>query len=151
MSHAEECALQVMETLPRVMRCARVEAHRRRSLDLTTPQFRSLRMLERYGAVSLNDLAQRLDLTAPTTSRVVQALTAQGLVTREVDQVDRRRIVLQLTNVGREKLEMLKGEMIAALTRRLENISSEDLTVVMRSLLILREAFAVGPCGANEC
>jgi DNA-binding MarR family transcriptional regulator len=142
MSAAEECALQVMETLPLVMRRARLDARRHRSMDLSPPQFHSLRMLECHGAISLNDLAHRLDMTAPTASRLVQTLSEQGLVTRQVDQIDRRRLVLQLTAKGRDTLEVWRKDMIAALAQRLAHIPDERIAALIDSLHLLREVFS---------
>jgi long-chain acyl-CoA synthetase len=68
-------------------------------LDLSLPQYRLLALLV-DGAAMSSTLAERLTVKPPTVTAVVDGLVARGLVTRQVDPNDRRRLPLALTAAG---------------------------------------------------
>jgi len=68
-------------------------------LDLSLPQYRLLALLV-DGAAMSSTLAERLTVKPPTVTAVVDGLVARGLVTRQVDPHDRRRLPLVLTLEG---------------------------------------------------
>ncbi len=69
---------------------------------LSTQQFWVLIHLQERAGPSQRELAARMDVDAPTVSRVLGALIARGLVRAEDDPEDRRRSRLRLTPAGRE-------------------------------------------------
>src|SRR5512146_3026913 len=69
---------------------------------LSTQQFWVLVHLQERAGLSQRELAARMDVDAPTVSRVLAALIARGLVRAEDDPEDRRRSRLRLTPAGRE-------------------------------------------------
>ncbi len=76
---------------------ARAAPHR-----LSTQQFWVLVHLQERAGLSQRELAARMDVDAPTVSRVLAALITRGLVRAEEDPEDRRRTRLRLTPPGRE-------------------------------------------------
>ena len=70
---------------------------------LSATQFILLNMLgEANAATGAADLARRLNVDVTTTMRTADTLAARGLLRRERDPADRRRMVLALTHAGRE-------------------------------------------------
>jgi DNA-binding MarR family transcriptional regulator len=81
---------------------ARLAKHVERALtpyELTLPQYRLLALLA-DGATMSSHLAERLAVTPPTVTSVVDGLVARGLVERRPDPNDRRRLPLALTGDG---------------------------------------------------
>ncbi len=69
---------------------------------LSTQQFWVLVHLQERAGLSQRELAARMDVDAPTVSRVLAALITRGLVRAEEDPEDRRRTRLRLTPAGRD-------------------------------------------------
>ena len=71
---------------------------------MTLAQRRALGRL-RDGRRSAGELAAWLGISAPSLTRTLTKLEKQGLITRTLDEADRRRIQVELTNAGRRALE----------------------------------------------
>src|SRR5580698_4517559 len=95
-----DCAAELLEVVPLMMRVIRAKVRSHSSPELTMPQFRALAFLGRNEGAMLGDVANFLTLTLSAASKLVDGLVTANLVTRESDTVDRRRIVLKLTPLG---------------------------------------------------
>lgn len=124
----------------------------RRMLDplgLTPVQAAALARLIEREELSLNELAERLQSDAPTTSGVVECLVAAGYVERQEDPRDRRRLRLVVTEKGRQIGTTLRE----AETRR-ESILTAGLApdeVTRLKSLLKRVREAAGEPAAHEC
>lgn len=109
-----------------VVKLARRDLERRLAEDgvgIGSLPFGVLRVLA-GGPLTLVEVSRRMELAPPSLVAAVDALTAAGLVTRERDLRDRRRIPLVITAAGRELLArvpalaptdtLLKGVMALA-------------------------------------
>jgi DNA-binding MarR family transcriptional regulator len=74
---------------------------------VTSAQCHILLELEASGGSSVGELAEALELAPSTMSRGVDALVKAGLVSRAEDESNRRRIVIALTQAGREKADYI--------------------------------------------
>jgi DNA-binding MarR family transcriptional regulator len=72
-----------------------------REHDLSVGQLALLYLLDERAALRMSDVATELDLSLPTTSRLVDDLVRQSLVARHEDPTDRRARTLSLTTNGR--------------------------------------------------
>jgi len=138
---AEESAREILETVPIVMREIRAQMRSRGSIELTIPQFRVLNFVSRNRGCSLLNVADHLGLTSPSASTLVDALIERGLITREEDPSDRRRIRLDVTSRGQGILEAATSETLEYLAGKLARINAEEREVVARAMKILRELF----------
>ncbi len=102
-----DCAHSIIEIVPRLSRLMRKDLRLHSEGLFTEPQFRVMARLYREGPQCLSGLADLQGVSLPTMSKLVQGLEARGLVGRERDETDRRRIVLALTPVGRSAYEDL--------------------------------------------
>ena len=75
----EQCARQVVETTPLVMRFIRLQV-RKSGAFTSMPQFRALNFLYRHPGASLSSLADHLGVTLPTASVIVDRLVHRGLL-----------------------------------------------------------------------
>jgi DNA-binding MarR family transcriptional regulator len=90
------------------------------TLELSPAQYRMLVQIAR-GTDASSSLAQKLAVSAPSVTSVVEALVQRGAVERAHSAADRRRIALALTEYGRDLL----GSAEEALQERLQGIADE--------------------------
>jgi long-chain acyl-CoA synthetase len=87
------------------------------TVDLTLAQYRVLGVLG-DGCEAASRLADKLSVSRPTLTGVVDGLVARGLVRRDNDHSDRRRIDVGLTEAGR----IVLAQADAAVDERMERI-----------------------------
>lgn len=75
--------------------------------DLTPPQFAALAKLYDIGETSQNQLGAMIAMDAATVKGVIDRLKARGLVALSRHEVDKRRLLVNLTAEGREAIERL--------------------------------------------
>ncbi len=141
---ADQTALQVMETVPIVMRVMRLEMRRHRQLGLSLVQFRTLAFIHGQPGASLNELAEHLGLSAASCSKLVDILVGRGLVQRREADADRRKICLELTEQGGVVWEEAFKQTQAAMAKRLSELTVEEKEKVKGAMEILKPMFEEG-------
>jgi DNA-binding MarR family transcriptional regulator len=110
----------------------------KKRFDLTGPQLWALWELGRSGPCALKDLAERMKLDSSTVVGVVDRLVFKGLVVRNPDPQDRRRISLAPTPKGETILAAAphpaQGHLLAGLEgmarEKVENLNEALGTLV---------------------
>ncbi len=138
-----ENAELLLEITPQIMRRIRDEMRRRTMGGLSVPQYRALNYLNRHPKASLNDVADHLGLTPPSTSKLIQKLVIDKIVTRS-DATDRRRVCLSLTPSGIDALRIARAETRQQLANTLKSLSRSKLLNMSKVLKNLGEVFAQG-------
>lgn len=138
---AESCARELMEATPQFMQFFREEMRAGRGADLTVPQFRCLALLRRNPGCGLGELAERIGLSDPSMSKLVDGLVRRGLVARAPGLDDRRRVALALTEAGAGLLAAARDAATSAYARRLAELPEADLAQVAATLRTLRSLF----------
>jgi DNA-binding MarR family transcriptional regulator len=72
-----------------------------REFGLSTPEWRVMANLGRFGPLNASELAERSSLDKPKVTRALQRLEARGLTERSIVAADRRQVRLALTRRGR--------------------------------------------------
>jgi DNA-binding MarR family transcriptional regulator len=106
-------------------------------LDLTLTQVKALSALS-GDELTVKDLAERLALSLPGTSRAVDALVERDLLHRREDLHDRRMKRLSCTDAGRHALERLDEARLAGLehfTATLPPAQRKRLSGALRPIL----------------
>jgi DNA-binding MarR family transcriptional regulator len=78
------------------------------------------------GPATVSELARRLDMSIAHASLVVGDLARAGLVVREHDEVDRRRIVVSLSETAKPAVAQMRDRHAGALTRFLTDLDDEE-------------------------
>jgi len=94
----------------------------RKMADLTLPQMNALLVIRGRGRGTIKELAEALEVSAPSASAMVDRLVEEGVVSREQSRADRREVVVQLTPQGREAVEHMEQELLRAIVDLLEKI-----------------------------
>jgi long-chain acyl-CoA synthetase len=134
--------VQQGEPLPLGRAAARLARHLEKALshsDLSLPQYRVLIMLGDGSAVA-SALASKLAVSPPSVTAIVDGLVARGLVNRQTDGGDRRRVTHALTDKGRRMLSEADAETNARLEAIAGHLAPRDRERAVGGLRLWREA-----------
>ena len=84
------------------------------------------------GELAVGDLASRLRLPLPRTSRLLGDLEARGLIERARDPRDRRRVTVQTSEKGRRSVEALRSAHRARLAQLLDVLGATQTEQLVR-------------------
>jgi MarR family transcriptional regulator for hemolysin len=138
----DECAQEILEVVPAVMRTIRAELRRHRTADLSVPQFRTLAFIDQKADASLSDVAEHIGLTLPSMSKIVAGLVTRKLVTRQTSPTDRRRMILALTTRGQTALRASREATRACLADDLTALTDRQRETIVQAMEILRPVFS---------
>ena len=93
--------------------------------ELTMPQWHMMMAVRRFGSPSLKELAQALDVSAPSASAMVDRLVEMGMLTREPSQVDRREVVVALSEAGHAMAARMEEEILHSISEVLAQLGPE--------------------------
>lgn len=115
-----------------------------RGIELSSWAFPILTELSR-GPLRPSELAQRIGTSRPTMTRQLQQLEDKSLVCRERGEIDRRGIVLKLTERGIELARASRSTRRMELRRILEHWPAEQIDMFASLLSRLDHEIAFGP------
>jgi long-chain acyl-CoA synthetase len=110
-------------------------------LDLTLPQYRVLGILAE-GSAAASGLADRASVRRPSITALIDGLVARGLVDRQADDNDRRRIALKLTAEGARIIAAADRAVDEYLESIASHLPSKDEAMALRSLELWGQALA---------
>jgi DNA-binding MarR family transcriptional regulator len=99
----QQVADDVLVALRRITRA--IDLHSRSLVSrhgLTVPQLLLLKELSARGALPVGELSRRVHLSAATVINILGRLGAKGAITRTRSQEDRRVVIVEITDRGRE-------------------------------------------------
>jgi DNA-binding MarR family transcriptional regulator len=106
------------------------------------------------GPLSVSQLAQRADMTVAHASLVVGELAKAGLVQRDHDPQDRRRIIVSLSRTARPAVAEMRGRFAEPVARFLHALDEQQAEQFIRDLArlvaYLRDEVP-SPAGAAGC
>lgn len=109
-------------------------------LRLRMPHLRILFLLLANGPKRMSELACGLDVSMSGTTGLVDRLVEQNLVHRQVDPTNRRSVICDITEVGKNLATNLINERRSKLEYILSNLSPEGLESVKQSLQLIIES-----------
>ena len=93
------------------------------------------------------EIARTLGIDAATVTRQVVAMERAGLLSREDQSEDRRRISLRLTEKGMERFKEVHRRLHAAESAALSGISAGDVDAAKRVMASFRKVLQTGKGG----
>lgn len=129
------------EILKAIRRMLRKTAEHSRDLSrragLTTPQVLCMRAIDgaaKDEEVTVVQVANAIQLSPATVSRLLDRLEQAGLVVRQRISRDRRRVCLSLTAEGRRQIRRLPTPLHEEFLQRLKKLSKRKQQAMLRSL-----------------
>jgi DNA-binding MarR family transcriptional regulator len=114
---------------------------------VTLPQFRMLVVLAGHAEIKLVTLAERLAVNPSTAMRMVDRLTAAGLVSREVNPERRREVVLRLTAAGQHIVYQVTSQRRREIAAIVARMPPDQRTGLVTALRAFSEAGGEPPAG----
>jgi DNA-binding MarR family transcriptional regulator len=133
-----DLAVRLRLAIVRVARRLRQEAGTELSPSLNT----ALATIDRHGPMTPSEVAVRERIQRPTVTRLLDKLSAAGLVVRTPDPGDRRSSLVSITPAGHALMEELRTRKTAYLARRLEELDPEERATLERAAAILEKVLA---------
>ena len=104
-------------------------------LDISITQMKTLHVLAEGGSeVSVKELSDRLGLSLPGASRIVDALMRRGWLERREDPDDRRMKRVRITDDGRKVLDRIEAARLAGLEDYAASLTPEQRTRLSSAL-----------------
>ncbi|MFO1494674.1 MAG: MarR family transcriptional regulator [Lysobacterales bacterium] len=94
--------------------------------NLNVTQWRVIAVLGRYPDLSAVEVAERTKMDKVAVSRAVAELVDSGRLDRQIDRLDRRRSVLNLSPAGRRVYEEIAPLALACEARLLSTLSDSE-------------------------
>ena len=103
----------------------------------------ALAILEGAGEpLSPTTIAERLIVTTATVTSLLDTLEKRGLLVRQADTSDRRKLLISITDEGRTIVDAFLPEIIALQTAVMAELSEPQRRQLLRSLAVVREGIA---------
>ena len=117
--------------------------------EVTLPQLRTLVVVSLQGEQTVSALAERLDVHASTMTRMCSRLVNRGLVERKPSALDRREVVIALTQEGQRLVDEVMDKRRREIDAIVRNMSIDDRERVVNALDLFSRA-ADGPVSLEE-
>jgi DNA-binding MarR family transcriptional regulator len=102
--------------------------------DLSLTAASTLRTLEACGPHRLSDLASAEGVTQPAMTQLVSRLERAGLAERRTDPADRRVVVVDIADAGRDLLRQRREARAGKLAALMAELGDADRTAIMAAL-----------------
>lgn len=97
-------------------------------------QYRILEVLDANEPAAMGEIAQQSLIEAPTLTKIIDKMVAEGLVYRAPDPNDRRRVLILTAPGGKALFKRLRG-VSTAQEQRIVELLEGDKAAALRSLL----------------
>jgi DNA-binding MarR family transcriptional regulator len=105
--------------------------------DVTPSGHSALAVIERFGPLTLGDLAALERISAPSMTRIVARLEQEGYLAREPDERDRRVARVALSPRGKELMRRSRSRKDLYLVRRLNGLSRAQLETLEAAVEVI--------------
>jgi DNA-binding MarR family transcriptional regulator len=102
--------------------------------DLTVPAWRSLAVIARYQPLTAKQLASRTSSDAFRVARAIDLLVRRGLIHRDVDKDDRRRVNLRLSAEGRKVYKAIEKFVVRVERELAAALDPREVAMLRQSL-----------------
>jgi DNA-binding MarR family transcriptional regulator len=134
-----ELAARLRLSTARLARLLRQQA----GTGLSPSQQAVLATIELHGPLTLGRLARIEQVTPPTITRILSRLEEDGLVTRQVDDTDRRIFRARITPEGQRRLDHSRQRRNAWLARGLARLDADQRRDLAAALPVLEALSSV--------
>lgn len=143
-SHHSQYDENILRALRRIIRAVDLYS-RQLSIrhSLTGPQLVCLRQLLRSGAMTPGQLAREISLSPATISGILDRLERRGYLTRTRRPEDKRQVLVELTDSGRELVDRTPLPLHERFTRRLAELPEArqaEIERVLQQVVTMMEA-----------
>jgi DNA-binding MarR family transcriptional regulator len=117
--------------------------------ELTAGRASALATISKKGPLTVGELAEREHVSSPMITKIAKSLEEMGLVSRTVDESDRRVTRLNITPEGARRLERNRTRKNAWLAQQLRDLGPAERDALEAVLPVLERVVARGG-GADQ-
>ncbi len=128
----------VLVNLRRIIQA--IDLHSRqlvRQHGITTPQLLILRQIQGKEALTVSQIAKQVSLKQATVTDILNRLERKGLVLRQKDTNDRRRVLVRETDLGKKILAAAPSPLQETFLKRFENLDDWKQSMILSSLQLV--------------
>jgi DNA-binding MarR family transcriptional regulator len=126
---------EILRSLRRIIRAVDLYSHKLlNQTGLSGPQMICLRELSRQGGMQTSHLADAVNLSAATVCGILNRLEQRGLVVRERQVEDRRRVLVSLTEAGQDTVDHAPPGLNDTFLFKLRALPNEQQTTIRQTL-----------------
>lgn len=97
------------------------------SYELNTSEFGTLELLYNRGAQPIQSVANRMLMANSSMTYVIDKLEQKGLITRTMDEIDKRVTMVDLTDAGRTFFDGIFPHHKETLSKMYQDLTDEDI------------------------
>jgi DNA-binding MarR family transcriptional regulator len=140
----ETCGLRVLMALRRMIRAVDIYSRKlNNEFKITVPQLICLYSIGQEDGMILSTLAKQVNLGVSTVNGIVDRLEDKGLLKRTRSEKDRRRVLLNITQQGRDVAKSapaLLQDRLAVSLRQLPDLEQAAIALSLERVVELMEA-----------
>ncbi len=93
--------------------------------DLSLPQFHTIMIVRTLGQITMTELSDRLCVSPPSASAMVDRLVEKGILTREHSIEDRRKVMVRVSPEAMEDIKGVEETILRSFVDLVEKIGPE--------------------------
>lgn len=135
MDSTQNMSEQILITLRKIIRA--IDLHSKKLIQqcgLTGPQLIILKVINRLNNISVSELSISVSLSNATVTDILDRLEKRGFVYRNRSNIDKRRVLITLTDLARETLKKSPPLLQERFTSKLEKLKEWEQTSLLASL-----------------
>jgi DNA-binding MarR family transcriptional regulator len=101
-------------------------------VDLTLPQYALLYQLMLLGIVSMTEISERLEITKPAVTNLVDRLEKKQCLKRVPHSEDRRVILLEILPKGKKIIAEIRGQSLGLLLKAYDQFDKKEHKIISR-------------------
>ena len=126
---------RILQSLRRIIRAVDIHSRKLNSeFNVTTPQMICLYVIAKSDGITQLELAREVYLGASTITGILDRLETKGLITRTRQTTDRRKVLLRVTQSGRELTRSAPALLQDRLSKSLQQQSELEQATIALSL-----------------
>ena len=139
----EQCCLEeVGNTVQHLVRVMQLfERDQIKPHGFTTAQAYVLTQLKDTPELTMNELSEKLNARTSTMTRIINNLVRDGYIARNRDEVDRRIVLVSLTEKGLREAEKLEKAITAYYQKIVAHLPEGQAEEVLQAVALLVQAF----------
>ncbi len=121
-----------------------------RRFNVSAPEWRTLAVLGRFGAMTANSVVERTAMDKVRVSRAVTRLLELNYITRRTDPLDRRRAILDLTASGHNVYRQIVPRALAVERELLQALDADERAAFEAAISKLETRIAGAGSGIED-
>ncbi len=126
---------QVLVALRQIIRAIDLHSKRlEKETGLTGPQLLVLQKVAAHGEQTAGVIAREISLSQPTVTSIIDRLERKGMLRRERNQLDKRKVTLSLTDTGRTTAQDAPTLLQESFIHAFNHLEEWEKTLILSSL-----------------